>query len=67
MIGKIIEVRNINYRNPIEIVDYLHQYGSVVGEKTIRYKKKLHVFIIEFRDYSRIWMLPEEIEQKNTK
>lgn len=64
MIGKTIEIKKINDRNHLEIFDYLHQYGLIVGEKDIQHRKKLHGFIIEFADYSRTWMLTEEIEQK---
>ena len=66
MIGTTIEVKKISYKNRLEVSDYLHQYGLIVGEKTIQHKKKLHGFIIEFADYSRIWMLTEEIEHKTT-
>ena len=64
MIGRTIRVKLISNKNSLEIIDYLHQYGLIVGEKIIQHKKKLYGFIIEFADHSRIWMLNEEIEQK---
>nr|YP_009294405.1 cytochrome b6-f complex subunit [Asparagopsis taxiformis]AOM65888.1 cytochrome b6-f complex subunit [Asparagopsis taxiformis] len=50
--------RNI-YQKYIPINDYLQKKGRIIGIKNIKGK---YVHIIEFDNYTRIWMLPEEIE-----
>nr|YP_010904300.1 hypothetical protein REQ04_pgp076 [Catenella fusiformis]WCH57551.1 hypothetical protein [Catenella fusiformis] len=54
---KIIKVnKNVNAK----IIDYLHKNGITAGKKVIR--QKFTVPIIELKDYTRIWMLTEEIQ-----
>ena len=62
MIGQIIKVKNISFKDRLEISYYLYQYGTIVGTKKLRQQQKLQAFIIQFADNSRIWMLEQEIE-----
>nr|YP_010986160.1 hypothetical protein NDC12_pgp058 [Polyopes affinis]WOL37078.1 hypothetical protein [Polyopes affinis] len=49
----------INSKINLEILNYLYSNCIIVGTKTLFNEYK--VAIIELNDYTRIWMLPEEI------
>ena len=55
----IVLIKEIYIKKYIPINDYLQKKGRIIGIKNIKGK---YVQIIEFDNYTRIWMLPEEIE-----
>nr|YP_009511487.1 hypothetical protein [Gracilariopsis mclachlanii]AXI97364.1 hypothetical protein [Gracilariopsis mclachlanii] len=61
-IGKLTKIKKIYNKNNIEIIKYTNQNGIVVGKKSIQHSKYRKTIIIEFSNYTRIWMLPQEIE-----
>ena len=59
MIYKAIRFKQMPYYINTKILYYLNQTGYIVGYKKIY--KNITVPIIEFKDFTRIWMLPNEI------
>lgn len=59
-IGKHVKVKEMNSKNNLKIVHYIYKVGTVVGKKII--SCNYTVPIIEFEDYTRIWILPKELE-----
>lgn len=57
---KHVKIKEINSKTNLKIVHYLFKAGTIIGQKII--DKKYIVPIIEFKDYTRIWMFPEELE-----
>nr|WOA02440.1 cytochrome b6-f complex subunit PetP [Gloiopeltis furcata] len=57
---KQAKAKHINSKTNLRIVHYLNQSGNIVGHKVTNTKN--FILIIEFSDYNRIWMLPEELE-----
>nr|YP_010199423.1 hypothetical protein LK036_pgp084 [Gracilariopsis tenuifrons]UAD89281.1 hypothetical protein [Gracilariopsis tenuifrons] len=62
MLGKSAKIKKIYNKNNIEMVKYTSQNGNIVGKKSIQHNKYTKTTIIEFSNYTRIWMLPQEIE-----
>lgn len=60
MLGQLIKIQKIHSHTNINIINYLYKNGVIVGKKIIHNKYVLP--IIQFEDYSRIWILPEELE-----
>lgn len=54
-----VKIKAIYLKKYILINNYIKDYGIIVGKKNIKGK---YVYIIEFKDSIRIWMLPEELE-----
>nr|YP_009296161.1 cytochrome b6-f complex subunit [Sebdenia flabellata]AOM65096.1 cytochrome b6-f complex subunit [Sebdenia flabellata] len=60
ILNKYIYIKAINNKINIQIANYLYKKGRIVGEKILfNYKR---VPIIELDNYTRIWMLPEELD-----
>nr|YP_009295755.1 hypothetical protein Schim_009 [Schimmelmannia schousboei]AOM64690.1 hypothetical protein Schim_009 [Schimmelmannia schousboei] len=57
---KLITIKEINYKVNLKILYYLYKRGKIVGYKQI-YNQ--YAPIIEFSDYTRLWMLPQEINE----
>lgn len=55
-----IEIIKLNQNTNIKIIDYLYKHGIIAGKKVVR--QKFTVPIIELKNYTRIWMLIEEIQ-----
>uniref|UniRef100_UPI0030026984 cytochrome b6-f complex subunit PetP n=1 Tax=Anunuuluaehu liula TaxID=3049639 RepID=UPI0030026984 len=60
ILGKNVKIRQINSKTNLKIVHYLYKAGTIIGQKII--DKNYAVPIIEFKDYTRIWIFPEELE-----
>ena len=60
IIGKKIKIKELNRKTDATIINYLHKNGIIKGKKNIH--KNYSVPIIEFKDHTRIWMMPQELE-----
>nr|YP_010204123.1 cytochrome b6-f complex subunit [Ahnfeltia fastigiata]UAT97692.1 cytochrome b6-f complex subunit [Ahnfeltia fastigiata]UAT97896.1 cytochrome b6-f complex subunit [Ahnfeltia fastigiata] len=60
IIGKSVKVKEINCNAPIKIIYYLGKRGKIKGKKII--PGICVVPIVEFEDYTRVWILPEELD-----
>nr|WCH56351.1 hypothetical protein [Hypnea sp.] len=58
--SKAVKIKKLDKNNNTKLINLLYKTGIIAGRKTIN--KTLTVPIIEFKDYSRIWMLKQEIE-----
>ena len=54
-----VKITELNTNNNHKVINFLYKTGIVVGTRKI--KKQFIVLIIEFKDYSRIWMFTKEI------
>lgn len=61
MIKKSINIKNIPIKVHYKIIKYIYKNITIVGYMHINNHTKIH--IIEFQDYTRIWLLPDEINQ----
>nr|QCI06257.1 cytochrome b6-f complex subunit PetP [Dicranema revolutum] len=59
-LNRIVKIKKINNKQNSRVINYLYKTGVIAGRKIIN--QKLNVSIIEFKDYTRIWMLENEIE-----
>ena len=59
-IGKTVRIIAINNKTNTNIIHYLHTTGIIVGYKI--FNQQYLIPIIEFKDYTRIWMLTKEIK-----
>nr|UAD88872.1 hypothetical protein [Gracilariopsis chorda] len=62
MLGKSAKIKKIYNNNNVEMVKYASQNGIIVGKKSIQHNQYKKTTIIELSNYTRIWMLPQEIE-----
>ena len=58
--NKYLYIKEINYKINKKISRKLYWTARIIGEKKLLTLKK--ALIVELEDYSRIWMLPEEIK-----
>nr|QCI08055.1 cytochrome b6-f complex subunit PetP [Plumaria plumosa] len=61
MIKKSISIKNIPIKVHYKIIKYIYKNITIVGYMNINHNIKIP--IIEFQDYTRIWILPDEINQ----
>nr|QOS04587.1 cytochrome b6-f complex subunit petP [Sarcopeltis skottsbergii] len=59
-IGRHIKIKEMDSKNNLKIVHYIYKVGTVVGERIISYN--YNVPIIEFEDYTRVWIFPKELK-----
>lgn len=55
-----IKITRLNKNNNTKVICYLDKIGIIAGQKLI-YQKFL-VPIIEFKDYTRVWVFTKEIK-----
>lgn len=55
-----IQIKEVYHKTNIQIMNYLKKYGTTVGKKYIN--QQYIAPIIEFDDYTRIWILEREID-----
>nr|YP_009295650.1 conserved hypothetical plastid protein [Mastocarpus papillatus]AOL58134.1 conserved hypothetical plastid protein [Mastocarpus papillatus] len=60
ILRKNVKIKEINSKTNLKIVHYLCKTGTIIGKKRI--SSDYSVPIIEFKDYTRIWMLSKELE-----
>jgi len=60
ILKKSVKIKEVYSKMHIHITNSLQKNGIIVGKKNIA--GKYTVSIIEFEDYIRIWMLPQELE-----
>nr|QCI07261.1 cytochrome b6-f complex subunit PetP [Hypnea pannosa] len=58
-VNKTIKITQLKRNENSKITKFLYKTGTIIGTKKIR--NQFTVFIIELKDYSRIWMLKQEI------
>ena len=58
-LGQTVKVKIISPSINTTILPYLYQKGIIVGYKLI--KQQLIISIIEFPDFTRVWMSNQEI------
>ena len=59
-IGKHVKIKEMNNKNNVKIVHCIYRVGTIVGKKII--SCNYAVPIIEFEDYTRVWIFPQELE-----
>lgn len=55
-----VNIQEMNCTIPSEITYFHNKTGKVKGAKTLRKDGK--VFLVEFNNYNRVWMLPKELK-----
>ena len=60
---KLVTFQEIPSQANIKITQYIYQSGKIVGYKKIY--NNIIVTLIQFKDLTRIWMLPNEIKLHN--
>ena len=58
--NKIMNLKKMYYKLNPKILYYMYTYGKIVGYKHIY--KKYKVTIIQFYDFTRIWILQNEFK-----
>nr|YP_010903699.1 hypothetical protein REP92_pgp076 [Hypnea wynnei]WCH56551.1 hypothetical protein [Hypnea wynnei] len=58
-INKIVKITKLTRNKNSKLNNFLYKTGTIIGTKKI--KNQNIVFIIELKDYSRIWILKKEI------
>lgn len=56
----LVNIRKIPIKTKLQIIKCINQESHIVGYKKIH--KNYKATIIEFKDYTRIWMLRDEIK-----
>lgn len=56
----LIKIKKIPIKTKLQIIKCINQESCIVGYKKIHTNYKAP--IIEFKDYTRIWMLKDEIK-----
>lgn len=59
-IGKNVKIKEMNNKNNVKIVHYIYKVGTIVGKRII--SCNYTVPIIEFEDYTRVWIFSQELE-----
>lgn len=59
-IDETVKIKELNCKNNPTIINYFNQKGIVKGKKLIN--QSHYVPIIEFSDYTRIWIRPIELD-----
>lgn len=60
---KFVTFQEISSQTNIKITQYIYQTGKIVGYKKIY--NNMIVPLIQFKDLTRIWILPNEIKLHN--
>jgi len=60
---KLVRFQEISSQTNIKITQYIYQTGKIVGYKKIY--NNMIVPLIQFKDSTRIWILPNEIQLNN--
>nr|YP_010485014.1 cytochrome b6-f complex subunit petP [Hypnea cervicornis]UVW80708.1 cytochrome b6-f complex subunit petP [Hypnea cervicornis] len=58
-INETVKITKLKNNKNSKLAKFFYKTGTIIGTKKI--KNKILVFIIELKDYSRIWMLKKEI------
>lgn len=58
-LGKTIKIGEFLHGASIAMIPYSYHSGTIVGKKQIH--QELAVPIVEFNDFTRIWVLEQEI------
>nr|WCH55357.1 hypothetical protein [Hypnea brasiliensis] len=58
---EIVKITRIKKNKNSKLNNFLYKTGTIVGTKQI--KNQIRALIIELKDYSRIWILKQEITQ----
>nr|QCI07469.1 cytochrome b6-f complex subunit PetP [Leiomenia cribrosa] len=60
ILGKKIKIKELKNCTQITIINYLNKHGIIKGKKNIY--GKYYAPLIEFQDYTRLWIMPQELE-----
>lgn len=60
-INQIVKITKLKKNKNSKLTNFLYKTGTIIGTKKI--KNKIMAPIIELKDYSRIWILKQEIKK----
>nr|QCI08966.1 cytochrome b6-f complex subunit PetP [Wrangelia sp.] len=64
MTNQFVQIKTIPTKFKFRIMKYIHKHGEIVGQIKYLYNQKIiQINLIEFSNYSRIWIMPNEIKQ----
>nr|WCH54759.1 hypothetical protein [Hypnea edeniana] len=58
-INQIVKITKLKRNKNSKLTNFLYKTGTIIGTKKI--KNQFFALIIELKDYSRIWILKQEI------